>query len=103
MGGMGAVYRARDVVLSETVALKLLRPVFAADGESLVQFCQEVRLARRVTHKNVARTYDLGEADGQRFLTMELVEGPTLAALVDGGRLPIARAAEIAIAICDGV
>jgi len=103
MGGMGAVYRARDVVLSEIVALKLLRPVFAADGESLVQFCQEVRLARRVTHKNVARTYDLGEADGQRFLTMELVEGQTLGALLDGQKLSIARTIEIAQSICEGV
>jgi len=103
MGGMGAVYRARDVVLSETVALKLLRPVFAADSESLVQFCQEVRLARRVTHKNVARTYDLGEADGQRFLTMELVEGQTLGALLDGQKLSIARTIEIALDICEGV
>lgn len=104
MGGMGAVYRVRDAVLNEIVALKMLRPGFAADTESLVQFLQEVRLARRVTHKNVARTYDLGEADGQRFLTMELVEGLTLAALVDASqRLPIARTIEIAIAICDGV
>jgi serine/threonine-protein kinase len=104
MGGMGAVYRARDVVLSEIVALKLLRPIFAADSESLVQFCQEVRLARRVTHKNVARTYDLGEADGQRFLTMELVEGQTLGALIeDSEKLGIARTIEIALAMCDGV
>ena len=104
MGGMGAVYRARDVVLAEVVALKILRPGFAADGESLVQFCREVRLARRVTHKNVARTYDLGEADGQRFLTMELVEGQTLAALLDASpKLPIARTIEIALDICEGV
>ncbi len=104
MGGMGAVYRVRDTALSEIVALKMLRPVFAADSQSLVQFSQEVRLARRVTHRNVARTYDLGEADGQRFLTMELVEGQMLSALLDdGGRTTIARALEIAIAICDGV
>jgi eukaryotic-like serine/threonine-protein kinase len=104
MGGMGAVYRARDSALSEIVALKMLRPGFAADGQSLLQLRQEVRLARRVTHKNVARTYDLGEADGHRFLTMELVDGPTLAALIDAGPLlPIARTIEIALAICDGV
>jgi serine/threonine-protein kinase len=104
MGGMGAVYRARDVVLSEVVALKLLRPGFAADSETLVQFYREVRLARRVTHKNVARTYDLAETDGQRFLTMELVEGQTLGALLDASHeLSIARTIEIALAICDGV
>jgi TolB-like protein len=104
MGGMGAVYRARDSALSEIVALKMLRPGFASDEQSLLQFREEVRLARRVTHKNVARTYDLGEADGQRFLTMELVEGPTLAALLDVSRpLPIARTIEIALSICAGV
>ena len=104
MGGMGAVYRARDVALSEIVALKMLRPIFAADQASLLQFLQEVRLARRVTHRNVARTYDFGEADGHRFLTMELVEGQTLGALIDASRkLPIARTIEIALAICDGV
>jgi serine/threonine-protein kinase len=104
MGGMGAVYRARDAALSEIVALKMLRPIFAADQESLLQFLQEVRLARRVTHRNVARTYDFGEAEGQRFLTMELVDGPTLGALIDvSGKLPIARTIEIALAICHGV
>lgn len=103
MGGMGAVYRARDAALGEIVALKLLRPVLARDSQSLVQFCQEVRLARRVTHRNVARTYDLGEADGQRFLTMELVEGQTLAATLEEQRMTIARAVEIALSICSGV
>ncbi len=104
MGGMGAVYRARDAALAEIVALKMLRPIFATNQESLVQFRQEVRLARRVTHRNVARTYDFGEADGQRFLTMELVEGQTLAALIDTSqKIPIARTIEIALAICDGV
>jgi serine/threonine protein kinase len=98
------VYRARDSALSEIVALKMLRPGFATDARSLLQFHQEVRLARRVTHRNVARTYDLGEADGHRFLTMELVEGETLAALIDAGpRLPVARTIEIAMSICAGV
>ena len=63
----------------------MLRPGFATDARSLLQIQQEVRLARRVTHRNVARTYDFGEADGRRFLTMEFVEGETLAALIDAG------------------
>jgi serine/threonine-protein kinase len=104
MGGMGAVYRARDSALSEVVAHKMLRPGFAADNQSIVQFQQEVRLARRVTHKNVARTYDLGEADGYRFLTMELVDGDSLGAVLDQSpALPIARTIDIGLAICDGV
>jgi eukaryotic-like serine/threonine-protein kinase len=104
IGGMGAVYRARDVVLCETVALKMLRPALGADEQALLLFFEEVRLARRVTHRNVARTYDLGEADGHRFLTMELIEGQTLAALLDASRpLPIPRAIEIAHSICAGV
>src|SRR5258708_35003943 len=74
-GGMGAVYRVRDTTLGELVALKVLRPELMHDGGSLARFRDEVRLARRVTHRNVARTFDIGEHGGIAFLTMELVEG----------------------------
>ncbi len=104
MGGMGAVYRARDLELGENVALKVIRPEFANGAAAHARFRREVRLARRVTHKNVARTYDLGDADGHRFLTMELVEGATLGELLEKrGQLQIDRAIEIALAMCDGV
>src|ERR1051325_4763730 len=69
-GGMGAVYRARDRSLGETIALKLLATGEAAGQEEAARFRQEVRLARRVTHPNVARVYDFGEHDGLAYLTM---------------------------------
>src|SRR5258706_9005410 len=69
-GGMGTVYRALDRELDEEVALKVLRAELAATPDALVRFRREVKLARRVTHPNIARTYDLGEHNGIRFLTM---------------------------------
>ena len=74
-GGMGAVYRVRDCELHEEVALKVLRQDLAEAPGALDRFRREVKLARRVTHPNVARTYDLGSSYGVRFLTMELIEG----------------------------
>jgi serine/threonine protein kinase len=70
-GGMGSVYLADDVELGERVAVKLLRPEYSLDAEFIDRLRSEVRLARRVTHKDVARTYDIGEHEGERFLTME--------------------------------
>lgn len=103
-GGMGSVYRARDTHLDEIVALKMLGRELARVPEMLARFRQEVKLARKVTHRNVARTFDLGEDGGDHFLTMELVEGESLAALLSReGRLPLARAIEITGPICDGL
>ncbi|MCA9700157.1 MAG: hypothetical protein KC431_21715, partial [Myxococcales bacterium] len=76
-GGMGTVFRVRDCEVGEQVALKLLDSM-AATTEVVERFRREVRLARRVTHRNVARTYDLGEFQGWRFLTMEFVDGESL-------------------------
>ncbi|HEY1691299.1 MAG TPA: serine/threonine-protein kinase [Polyangiaceae bacterium] len=81
-GGMGTVYRARDRELDEVVALKLLRREVMDSPGILDRFRQEVKLARRVTHRNVARTYDIGESEGEKFLTMEFVEGEALAARI---------------------
>src|SRR2546428_8568956 len=84
-GGMGEVYRADDLILDHPVALKFLpeRDPNAADASGaaarLAQFHNELRLARQVSHKNVCRLYDLGEADGRRLLTMEYVVGEALA------------------------
>ena len=77
-GGMGVVYRAHDRELDETVAVKVLRPDAAAAPGMATRFRSEIKLARRVTHRNVARTYELGTHDGIRFMTMELVEGRSL-------------------------
>ena len=82
-GGMGIVYRAMDYLLGEPVAIKVLKPgVVAADPQAFGRFTQELRLARHITHRNVVRTHDLGESDGVPFLTMEYVQGASLAAVI---------------------
>ena len=81
-GGMGAVYKAMDRELDRPVALKLIRPELAANPSILARFKQELLLAHQVTHKNVIRIYDLGDADGVKFITMEFVEGQDLRTLI---------------------
>jgi len=74
-GGMGAVYKARDRELNRTVALKVIRPELAGSQAIIDRFKQELLLATQVTHKNVIRIYDLSEAEGMKFITMEFVQG----------------------------
>src|SRR5690349_15530775 len=85
-GGMGEVYRADDLTLDLPVALKFLPSIDGADADEhaarLARFHHELRIARQVSHKNVCRLYDIGEADGRQFLTMEYVDGEDLAALL---------------------
>ncbi|HET6181818.1 MAG TPA: tetratricopeptide repeat protein [Candidatus Sulfotelmatobacter sp.] len=81
-GGMGAVYKAQDRELDRPVALKLIRPELASNPSILARFKQELLLSRQVTHKNVIRIFDLGDADGVKFITMEFVEGHDLRALI---------------------
>ncbi len=103
-GGMGAVYRARDTELDEDVALKVLSDELAGSAALIDRFRREVKLARRVTHENVARMFDIGEHDGARFLTMEFIEGESLADLLGRtGRLPVAKVLELSRAICAGL
>ena len=103
-GGMGEVYRAEDLKLSQTVALKFLPESIAQDGAALARFHREVRIARQVSHPNVCRVFDIGEADGLPFLTMEYVDGEDLATLLRRiGRLPSDKAIEIARQICAGL
>jgi len=103
-GGMGNVYKARDLELDELVALKVLKPHLIGDAGELDRFRREVKLARRVTHPNVARVFDIGELAGDRILTMELVDGESLGAVLRReGRLQLDRTVQIARAICAGV
>jgi serine/threonine-protein kinase len=90
-GGMGVVYRALDRELQEPVAIKTLRPeALAAGSVALERFKQEIKLARRIAHRNVVRTYDLGEVNGMYYLTMEYVEGTSLKQLITSrGKLPV--------------
>ncbi len=81
-GGMGAVYKAMDRELNRPVALKVIRPELGSNPSILARFKQELLLARQVTHVNVIRIYDLGDADGMKFITMEFVEGEDLRALI---------------------
>jgi serine/threonine-protein kinase len=104
VGGMGCVYKARDQKLDEVVALKVLRREIVGATGMLERFRREVKLARRVTHRNVARAFDLGEHEGETFFTMEYVEGSSLATLVaNDGRLALARVVDVACAICAGL
>ena len=103
-GGMGEVYRADDLRLGQPVALKFLPPSLKQDSQQLSQFHNEARTARQVSHPNVCRVYDIGEADGLLFLTMEYVDGEDLSSLLRRiGRLPEDKAIEIARQICAGL
>ncbi len=101
-GGMGVVYRAMDLELKEQVAIKTLRADLAGvDATSVERFRQEIRLARRITHRNVVRLHDLGEVDGRHYITMEYVEGRTLAQVLQRrGRLPVPAALTVGRQLC---
>jgi eukaryotic-like serine/threonine-protein kinase len=101
-GGMGVVYRAFDRQVGETLAIKAIRSdVGQLDATLLERFKQELRLARRITHRNVVRTFDLGEADGIYYITMEYVRGTTVSSLIkEAGRLDPAAALTIGKQIC---
>ncbi len=100
-GGMGAVYQARDRELDRMVALKVIRPELATRPDILQRFKQEIILARQVTHRNVIRIFDLGEADGIKFITMEFIEGQDLKTLVaEKGKLSIEKIVSIIEQVC---
>ncbi len=95
-GGMGAVYKSRDRELERVIALKVIRPELASRPEILQRFKQELILARQVTDRNVIRIFDLGEASGIRFITMEYVEGQSLQQILrESGKVAVPEALEI--------
>jgi protein kinase-like protein len=103
-GGMGEVFKAEDLKLNQTVALKFLPEKIALDGGMLARFHNEVRIARQVAHPNVCRVYDIGEVDGLHFISMEFIDGEDLASLLRRiGHLPGIKAIEIARQICGGL
>ncbi len=103
-GGMGEVYRAEDLKLGQPVALKFLPSEVSHHADRLARFHQEVRLARQVSHPSVCRVYDIGEADGHHFLSMEYIDGEDLASLLRRiGRLPQDKALELARQLCAGL
>jgi serine/threonine-protein kinase len=103
-GSMGSVYRARDTELGEDVALKFLRSELVQAPDMLDRFRREVRLARRIAHRNVARVYDIGEHGRDRYLTMAFIDGEPLRAILQRSRpLPTGRVLAIACEVCDGL
>ena len=101
-GGMGEVFRADDLTLGQPVALKFL-PESMTGQFMLERFHNEVRIARRISHPNVCRVYDIGETNNQVFLSMEYVDGEDLSSLLRRvGRLPPDQALEVARKICAG-
>jgi protein kinase-like protein len=103
-GGMGEVYRADDLRLGQPVALKFLPESLGRDPGRLERFHAEVRLARQVSHPNVCRVYDIGEAEGHPFLSMEFVDGEDLESLLRRiGRLPRDKAIQFARQLCAGL
>src|SRR6201993_1079479 len=100
-GGMGAVYKAADREVDRVVALKLIRPEMASNPAILARFKQELLTAHQVTHKNVIRIYDLAEADGVKFITMEYVEGSDLRQLLrEHGKFSPDEAVDIIRHVC---
>ena len=106
-GGMGSVYRAWDTALGVDVALKVVRPDLTADPESARdfdrRFKQELLLARQVSHRNVLRIHDLGDADGVKYITMSFVDGRDLAAVLREGRLPFDRVRALGRQLASGL
>ena len=103
-GGMGEVYRANDLTLDQPVALKFLPEAMTRDAGMLARFHSEVRIARQVSHPNVCRVHDIGEVDGQPYLSMEYIDGEDLGSLLRRiGRLSADKAVEFARRICAGL
>jgi Tol biopolymer transport system component len=102
-GGMGEVWRARDAQLHRTIALKILPPEFAADPSRRARFEQEARALATLNHPNIVAVYEFGEEQGQAFLATELVEGESLRARLDHGRVSPRQCAEIATQIAEAM
>jgi len=103
-GGMGRVYKVFDTDIKEKVALKLLKPEIAADSETIERFSNEIKLARKIRHKNVCGMFDLGKAGGTLYLTMEFVPGEDLKRLIRRmGQFPTGKAVSVAEQISEGL
>src|SRR6204780_217851 len=102
-GGMGEVYKAEDLLLDRMVALKLLPKELAEDRESLQQFLREAKTASALNHASICRVYDFGEDAARVFIAMEYLDGETLSARIQRGRLSTVEALKIAIAVADAL
>jgi serine/threonine protein kinase/tetratricopeptide (TPR) repeat protein len=103
-GGIGRVYKALDTEVNEKVALKLIKPEIAADKKSIEHFWNEMKLARKIRHKNVCQMYDLSKEEGNYYITMEYVSGDDLKGLIRRmGRFSSGQAIAIAKQVCEGL
>ena len=103
-GGMGRVYKVQDTDIKEKIALKLLRPEITMDKEAVERFSNELKLARKISHRNVCRMFDLGRAEGTTFITMEFVAGEDLKSFLHRAKqLSIGTAISIAEQVCEGL
>lgn len=103
-GGMGKVYKAYDKKIEEKIAIKLIRPEIAVDKEILERFNNEMKITRKIVHKNICRMFDLGESDGNHFITMEYVSGEDLKNLITRiGQFTIKKTVSTAIQILEGL
>jgi Tol biopolymer transport system component/predicted Ser/Thr protein kinase len=103
-GGMGSVYRVEDLRLKQEIALKLIKPEIVMDKKTIERFRNELKTARMISQKNVCRMFDLGEAEGAHFITMEFVRGEDLKSLIRKiGYLSPGQAVSIAKQVCEGL
>jgi serine/threonine protein kinase len=103
-GGMGTVYRALDLKLDEEVAIKVIRPEIASDPDTVIRFGHELKLARRISHRNIGRLYELMESQGHHYITMEYIPGEDLRRLIKKTKpVPVEKAVTIAAQICEGL
>ena len=104
LGGMGRVYKVLDKTVDEKVALKLLNPEIAAQEQTIERFRNELKLARKISHRHVCRMYDLSESDGMPFITMEYISGEDLKSLIKrAGQISVGKAINLAQQICEGL
>jgi serine/threonine-protein kinase len=103
-GGMSRVYKVYDQKLKEVVALKLIKPEIGLNEKAIERFRNELKFARKISHRNVCRMYDLGEERFTHFITMEYVEGEDLKSFIKrSGELTIGKAVRIAKQVCEGL
>jgi serine/threonine protein kinase/Flp pilus assembly protein TadD len=103
-GGMGKVYKVFDTKIKEKIALKLIKPEIASDRETIERFSNELRLSRRIGHRNVCKMFDIGEAEGAHFITMEYVHGEDLKSMIRmSGSLSIGMVLSVGKQVCDGL
>jgi serine/threonine protein kinase/Flp pilus assembly protein TadD len=103
-GGMGRVYKVFDIKVKEKVALKLIKPEVASDKDTIERFANELKLARRIGHRNVCKMFDLGEAEGAHFITMEYVHGEDLKSMINmSGSLSMGMLLSVGKQVCDGL